>query len=117
MRSRITATDVLEVVRRTGVELSSLSRHDPRWEGLRPGLDSSVNLRDRFRGALISGAVGDAMGRANEGVSPSEARARRIREYQPWPGYRAGPKGTITDDTQMTNWLAESILGARREPR
>ena len=30
----------------------------------------------------------------------------------PWPGYRGGPKGTITDDTQMTMWLAESILAS-----
>lgn len=52
------------------------------------------------------------MGRANEGVSASEVRAQRIRNYQPWAGWRGGPKGTITDDTQMTMWLAESIFGA-----
>ncbi len=27
---------------------------------------------------------------------------------------RNGPKGTFTDDTQMTRWLAESVLGASR---
>ncbi len=54
---------------------------------------------------------------ANEGVWPSEARARGTREYQPWHGCKSGPKGTITDDTQMTMWLAESILApARRAP-
>jgi ADP-ribosyl-[dinitrogen reductase] hydrolase len=73
-----------------------------------PGID----LRDRFRGALVGGAIGDAMGRPNEGIWPSEARARQIREYQPWRGYRSGPKGTITDDSQMTMWLAEVLLAA-----
>jgi hypothetical protein len=28
------------------------------------------------------------MGRANEGVRPSEARKRQIRDYQPWHGWR-----------------------------
>jgi ADP-ribosylglycohydrolase len=27
-----------------------------------------VNLRDHFRGDLLGGPIGDAMGRANEGV-------------------------------------------------
>jgi len=76
-----------------------------------PGLD----LRGRFRGALIGGAIGDAMGRANEGVRPSEARKRQIRDYQPWHGWRSGPKGTITDDTQMTMWLAESLLASAEQ--
>ena len=46
---------------------------EPRWAQLRSGLDRSANLRDRYRGALIGGAIGDAMGRPNEGVGPSEA--------------------------------------------
>jgi ADP-ribosylglycohydrolase len=37
---------------------------------------------------------------------------RRARDYQPWQGWQSGPKGTITDDTQMTMWMAESILAA-----
>jgi ADP-ribosylglycohydrolase len=69
-----------------------------------------VNLRDRFGAALVGGAIGDAMGRANEGRPAREARARKIREYLPWAGWHGGPKGTITDDTQMTIWLAEAIL-------
>jgi len=78
-----------------------------------------VDLRDRFRGALVGGAIGDAMGRANEGVSASEARARRIREYQPWAGWRGGPKGTITDDTQQENgsavrWFEGSAVQVNR---
>ena len=71
-----------------------------------------MDLSDRFRGALVGGAIGDAMGRGNEGLRASEARARRTRDYQPWAGWRGGTKGTITDDSQMTMWLAESILDA-----
>lgn len=112
MRSAIRAKELLGLVYSTELDAPILPREDPRWGRLRSGLDPGVNLRDRFRGALIGGAIGDAMGRANEGVWPSEARARRVREYRPWHGYRCGPKGTITDDTQMTMWLAESILAS-----
>ncbi len=75
LRSRITAIEILEILRRTALEALALSQHDPRWERLRLGLGPEVNLRDRFRGALISGAVRDAMGRADEGVWPNAARA------------------------------------------
>jgi hypothetical protein len=47
------------------------------------------------------GAMGDAMGRPNEGARSGEARERRVRDYQPWQGWQGGPKG-ITDGTQMT---------------
>lgn len=33
-----------------------------------------------------------------------------MREYRPLSGWRRGPKGIVSDDTQMTMWLAESIL-------
>jgi len=112
LRSAIRAKKLLGLVYSTELDAPILPREDPRWGRLRSGLDPGVNLRDRFRGAVIGGAIGDAMGRANEGVWPSEARARRVREYRPWHGYRCGPKGTITDDTQMTMWLAESILAS-----
>ena len=91
-----------------------LPEEDPRWQRLRLEPGQGVDLRDRFWGGLIGGAIGDAMGRANEGVWPSEARQRRVRDYLPWRGYRSGPKGTITDDTQMTMWLSESILASAR---
>jgi ADP-ribosylglycohydrolase len=88
---------------------------DPRWVGLACSVTPYVDLRDRFRGALVGGAIGDAMGRPNEGQPTDVARARKVREYQPWQGWTGGPKGTITDDTQMTMWLTESIL-ANAEP-
>lgn len=55
------------MVQSTGLDPPILSQHDPRWERLRSGLDPGVDLRDGYRGALIGGGIGDAMGRANEG--------------------------------------------------
>ena len=83
-----------------------LAATDARWVKLTLSVPSSAVLRDRFRGALVGGAIGDAMGRPNEGQSTEVARERKIREYRPWQGWTAGPKGTITDDTQMTMWVA-----------
>jgi hypothetical protein len=77
--SPISAKEVLGILQSTGLDSSILSQHDPRWERLRSAVDRDVNLRDQYRGALIGGAIGDAMGRPNEWIWPSEARARRIR--------------------------------------
>lgn len=63
MRSPIRAKEFLGIPQSTGLDLPILSQHDPRWERLRSGVDRGVNVRDRYRGALI----GDAMGRAVEG--------------------------------------------------
>ncbi len=60
--------------------------------------------------SAFGACVGGWIARTNEGVCPSTTRELRIRDYQPWQGSQSGPKGTITDDTQMSMWLAESIL-------
>ena len=112
MRSPASANEVLRILRDTGLDAPILRQEDPRWQRLRFVVGQGVDLRDRLRGALVGGAIGDAMARANEGASASDAGARRIREYQSWAGWQDGPKGTSTDDTQMTMWLAESILDA-----
>jgi ADP-ribosylglycohydrolase len=65
-------------------------------------------MRNRFRGALVGGAIGDAMGRPNESHPAEVDGERKRRAYQPWHGWTSGPKGTITDDTQMTMGLVES---------
>jgi ADP-ribosyl-[dinitrogen reductase] hydrolase len=117
LRSRTSAKELLGLLHNTEPDALILSREDARWERLRFGVDPEVNLGDGFRGALVGEAIGDAMGRPNEGVRPSEAQERRIRDYQPWPGWQSGLRGTVTDDTQMTMWLAESILGTSQEPR
>ena len=70
-----------------------------------------VPERTRFVGALLGGAIGDALGQPVEGMSPPAIRARygRLTEYQRWPGWKEGPIGTVTDDTQMTMCVAECL--------
>jgi ADP-ribosylglycohydrolase len=74
----------------------------------------SVELRERIRGCLLSGAVGDALGAAVEFDSRVEIRRRfgpdGICEYA--PAY--GRLGAITDDTQMTLFTAEGLILALR---
>jgi ADP-ribosylglycohydrolase len=89
----------------------------PPWSGPPPetlGLldDPGVDRRAKFRGALLGGAIGDALGRPAEG-KPRETLLSRygtLRDYVPWSGWKAGPRGTYTDDTQLTICVAESLL-------
>lgn len=63
-----------------------------------------VDLRDKFRGALIGTAIGDAFGGPLEGVSSSDAPrlvARRLELQQPW---------SYTDDAQTMIALARSLV-------
>lgn len=66
---------------------------------------------DRYRGSLIGGAAGDALGYAvefmTEGEIFSRYGARGITEYA-----LRGGKALISDDTQMTMFTAAAILGA-----
>jgi len=68
-------------------------------------------MKDRFKGALLGLAVGDALGMPVEGMSASTIRARygEVREFLAAPRRALGP-GQFTDDTQMTLALAESIV-------
>lgn len=66
------------------------------------------NLLYRIQGCLIGGALGDAMGRSVEGERPP--KKEWVQTYKKWHGWRSGPIGTITDDTQLTMWLAESLI-------
>ena len=72
-----------------------------------------ITLRDRCRGCLLGGAVGDALGSGIEFASLSEIRSRHgpagVTEYV--PAY--GRYGAITDDTQMTLFTAEGLLRAK----
>lgn len=100
-------TRAAEVVR------NYLLRSVPWAQQVPPG-PALEELRDRYRGCLLWGAVGDALGRAVEGQDPAAIRARYgpagLREYQPWRGWRGGPTGTITDDTQLTIEVARTLL-------
>ncbi|MEP4558229.1 ADP-ribosylglycohydrolase family protein [Cobetia amphilecti] len=70
----------------------------------------TLEMTSRFRGCLLGGAVGDALGAAVEFLSHEEIQSRfgaeGIREYA--PAY--GGLGRITDDTQMTLFTAEGLL-------
>ncbi len=66
------------------------------------------NLNNKIRGCIIGGAVGDAIGRDAERITPPTDID--ITEYKKWHGWQNGPTGTVTDDTQMTMWVAESLI-------
>lgn len=69
-------------------------------------------IRNQYRGCLLGGAVGDALGAPVEFISRREIRQRfgpnGITEYA--PAY--GRIGAITDDTQMTLFTAEGVMRA-----
>lgn len=81
---------------------------------------SLETIRDRYRGCLLGGAVGDALGYAIEFLSEEEIRRRYgdsgITRYELRDG-----RALISDDTQMTLFTAEGLLltatqGERCEP-
>jgi ADP-ribosylglycohydrolase len=84
---------------------------DPPPTDMRFEHDPEIGYQDRFRGALVGTAAGDALGRALEGMAPYKIRQQHgyVTELIPWGGYVSGPKGTLTDDTEMTLSLAQSI--------
>ncbi|OGA36230.1 MAG: hypothetical protein A3G80_02405 [Betaproteobacteria bacterium RIFCSPLOWO2_12_FULL_62_13b] len=67
-------------------------------------------MRSRFRGCLLGGAVGDALGAPLEFLSLAEIRRQfgvaGLRDFA--PAY--GRLGAITDDTQMTLFTAEGMI-------
>jgi len=72
---------------------------------------SATPLRvQRFRGVLLGGAVGDALGAAVEFMQRTEILSwfgpHGIRDFVPVDGRL----GAITDDTQLTLFCAEAIL-------
>jgi ADP-ribosylglycohydrolase len=77
-----------------------------------PARGSRLALQSRYRGCLLAGAAGDALGAAVEFDSLTEIRDRfgpgGIRDFA--PAY--GRLGAITDDTQMTLFTAEGLLRA-----
>lgn len=75
-------------------------------------MTSDTNMKERYTGCLLCGAVGDALGWPVEFASLDEI----VREYgpkgiqKPVPG--ADGLFEITDDTQMTLFTAEGLLRA-----
>lgn len=80
---------------------------------------ASEKLQDKCRGALVGGAVGDALGYPVEFVYSFEQIAAKygedgITKYDlsyPWIEKRNG-KALFSDDTQMTLYTAEGLLEA-----
>ena len=76
-------------------------------------LERTIDPLDHYRGCLLGGAAGDALGAAVEfddiADDPTPVSARRAS-----PSRRAayGRVGAITDDTQMTLFTAEGVLQA-----
>lgn len=74
--------------------------------------DSDPDRMSRYRGCLLGGAVGDALGAPVEFLKLEQIHARfgpeGIRDFVP----AFGRMGAITDDTQMTLFTAEGLLRA-----
>lgn len=68
-----------------------------------------MDLKEKFKGALVGGAVGDALGAPYEGQPRESLLAAKLRltEFVRMGGY---PLGQFTDDTQLTLVLAESLI-------
>jgi ADP-ribosylglycohydrolase len=78
------------------------------------GAGHDVACAARARGCLLGGALGDAIGAPAEFLSLSEIRASFGPAGLTGPAPAYGRVGAITDDTQMTLFTAEGLLGARR---
>lgn len=70
---------------------------------------------------MLGGGIGDALGRPVERWARSDVQAAYpdgVRDFEPWDGWRTGPIGTITDDTQLSlavaGWLVDA--GTQRMP-
>jgi ADP-ribosyl-[dinitrogen reductase] hydrolase len=73
----------------------------------------NLTLRTRFRAALLGGAIGDALGRPREGQLRF-GPPWHVDDYQPSDDYAGGPIGRVTDDTQLTMVVAESLIANRQ---
>jgi ADP-ribosylglycohydrolase/protein-tyrosine phosphatase len=68
---------------------------------------------DRFLGCLLGGAVGDALGYPVEFIGPGKAILDRYGEQPPDKLDYAGERsGLVSDDTQMSLFVAEGIVRA-----
>lgn len=70
-------------------------------------------LRDRIRGVLLGTAVGDSLGLPAEGIS-----RRRVRKLfrGPWRHRFLPGRGMLSDDTEHTLFVAQSLLASSGDP-
>ena len=73
---------------------------------------SELTMLDRFRGCLIGGAAGDALGAAVEFMTLEDIRQEFGPDGISTYSEMYGRKGAITDDTQMTMFTAEGCIRA-----
>lgn len=75
-----------------------------------PRKPQNKHIQDTYRGCLIGGAVGDALGAPVEFMSQDQITRKfgpaGIQEFVP----TFGKLGAITDDTQMTLFTAEGLM-------
>ncbi|MEU6367402.1 ADP-ribosylglycohydrolase family protein [Streptomyces sp. NPDC046931] len=88
------------------------------YDRLNPSWQATAIYRARVRGALLGGAVGDALGYPVEFVSLDRIRAlhgaRGVTGLVPDGG---GVAGRVTDDTQMTLFTVEGLRQAHERER
>jgi ADP-ribosylglycohydrolase len=72
-------------------------------------VSAALHALDRFRGCLLGGAVGDALGAPVEFMTLAQIRERFGAEGITGMAEGAWPRGAITDDTQMTLFTAALI--------
>jgi ADP-ribosylglycohydrolase len=75
-----------------------------------------ITLRDRYRGCLLGGAVGDALGAGIEFETLDEIRSGHGPAGVTGYVTAYGRTGAITDDTQMTLFTAEGLLRNQQLP-
>jgi len=76
-----------------------------------------MDMISKYTGCMLGAAIGDALGKQNEGLGRNEIQDRGyITDYGKAPGGSPGEKlgaGQYTDDTEQMLVLAESIIQCR----
>jgi ADP-ribosyl-[dinitrogen reductase] hydrolase len=77
-----------------------------------PERPTQASLRDRIEGMLLGLAIGDALGRSTEGMTPGsrEAAHGEVRDYLPSRYAEGRSVGVPSDDTQLAFWTLEHLL-------
>ena len=76
--------------------------------------DRPLTLVEKFQGALLGAAVGDALGLPREGLSPS--RATRLFGTAPLKHSLVFHKGLTSDDTEHACMVGQSLLVSHDNP-
>lgn len=110
----VDAGDAVELAWACGVAPAELIARagEMRAADRRAGLEGPANADDRIVGALLGGAVGDALGFPIEFDDGATAERRLAEAGGGFIRPGAGPLGAISDDTQLTMFTAEAL--ARR---